>query len=211
MVNASAASALSGHLNRMKGSLKARPMVTLRTHISKIEMYDRKMKRKVERSKRQSLIRQATYCKTVARRMLKPAKFKRNSPGNPPRLRNGSKLFRYSVHWGWNNKRKYAVVGPVQVTNRDVTEALEKGGKSTAVRRLRYGSSRRAAKKIGKKQATYKSEGRRRQGRRKLAFKDGPRGRTVKRRQKVRAYPFMVPAQKITLNKFANQFKGTFK
>jgi len=207
----STTSALSGHINKLAGSLKARPMVTLRTHISKIEMHERKMKRKVDRSKRTALIRQAAYCKTVARRMLKPAKFKKNTPGKPPRLRNGSKLFRHSVQWGWNNKRKYSVVGPVQVTNRDVTEALEKGGISTAVRRLRYSSTRRSAKKIGKKQATYKSAGRRRQGRRKLAFKDGPRGRTVKSRQRVQAHPFMVPAQKITLNKFANQFKGTFR
>ena len=203
---------LSGNLNRMKGSFKGKPLVTIKRHVRGAQMYDRKVKRKADRAKRQALIRQATYCKTVARRMLKPAKHKKSTPGSPPRLRNGSKLFKLSVQWGYNSRSNYAVVGPVQVTNRDVPAALESGGMSTAVKRLRKPVPGRSYKRRSKAAGRRRDKrGRFRSGNRKLAFKSAPRGPVVKRRQKVKAHPFMVPAQKITLSKFADQFKGTFK
>ena len=202
---------LSSNLNRLRGSLKGKPLVTITRHVRGAQMYDRKVKRKADRAKRQALIRQATYCKTVARRMLKPAKHKKSTPGSPPRLRGGSKLFRLSVQWGYNNRSNYAVVGPVQVTNRDVPEALESGGMSTAIKRIRKPVPGKSNKRRSKAAGRRAKKGRFRSGNRKLAFKSAPRGPVVKTRQKVKARPFMVPAQKITLSKFADQFKGTFK
>lgn len=212
-------SSLSKHINGLRSAFKAKPLVTIKRHVRGAKLHESKMRQKAERAKRTALIRQAAYCKTVARRMLKPAKLKPSQPGSPPRLRGGSKLFKLSVQWGYNSKRGVAVVGPVQVTNRDVPQALEVGGRSTAIRRLRRPLSespagkrrkKKRSKRIGGQKRSRRS-GHRKGGNRKIKFKTAPRGPTIKTRQTVKARPFMVPAQKITLTKFSYQFKGTFK
>ena len=181
MAIASFGKAFTSSLGKFSGMLKARPKVVISKHIRKIQMHDRKMTQKMRRAQRTALIRQAAYCRTVARRSLKMGKKgQKSSPGKAPLLRSG-KLFRHTVHWGYNSRFNYAVVGPVQISNRNVPAAMERGGMSTA------------------------------RSNAKLKFQTAQRGPTQRYRQRVKKHPFMVPAQQVTLKKFAGQFRGTFK
>ena len=121
----------------MVSRLIGRPRVTyLLKHFS---LKTRQLQTKLDRAKKRVLIRQAAYCKGVARRMIRPAKAgdKNSDPGKPPRMHNGSKLFKLSINWGYSNAGGYSVAGPAQVTNRNVPAALHKGGRSVAIRKGR--------------------------------------------------------------------------
>ena len=103
---------------------------------------------KVDRAKTRVLIRQAAYCKGVARRMIRPAKKggESSTPGKPPRMHNGSKLFKLSIHYGYSRMGKYSVAGPAQITNRNVPGALHKGGRSVTIRKGKRVSQKVAAR-----------------------------------------------------------------
>lgn len=94
------------------------------------------LRRKLDYAKKRVLIRQAAYCKGVARRMIRPAKDGEISvPGKPPRMHNGSKLFKLSINYGYSRTGGYSVAGPIQITNRSVPKALHSGGRSVAIRK----------------------------------------------------------------------------
>lgn len=208
MAIASFGKAFTSSLGKFSGMLKARPKVVMTKHIRKIQMHDRKMTQKMRRAQRTALIRQAAYCRTVARRSLKMGKKgQKNSPGKAPLLRSG-KLFRHTVQWGYNSRFNYAVVGPVQISNRNVPAAMERGGMSTAVKRMRKRPNK-ITKSRGKR--SYREKRKRNRSNAKLKFQTAQRGPTQKYRQRVKKHPFMVPAQQVTLAKFAGQFRGTFK
>ena len=140
---------------------------------SGVQWYHRRITNATEQARRRSLIRQAAYCKSVARRMLRPARAGEDvSQSDVPRLHSGN-YFKMSVHWGYDTLGKFSVAGPIQITRRNVPRALERGGTSVWVR--------------------------------------NHHGRRMRGRQRVRAKPFMLRAQQLTLRHFPGQFRGSFR
>ena len=194
--------------SRGLGALVKGPRIT-RT-LKDIKLKTKQLEDKVERAKKRGLIRQAAYCKGVARRMIRPAKKGESSkPGKPPRMHNGSKAFKLSINWGYSNSGGYSVAGPAQITNRNVPGALHKGGRSVAVRSFPKKKNRAESdlRKKKRKQRRRNSKGQFVADRR---FKQGPApamgGRVV---QKVKKRPFMDKALKITLKNFPGMFRGS--
>jgi len=194
--------------SRGLGALAKGPRIT-RT-LKDIKLKTKQLEDKVQRANKRSLIRQAAYCKGVARRMIRPAKKGEVSkPGKPPRMHRGSKAFKLSINWGYSNSGRYSVAGPAQITNRNVPGALHKGGRSVAVKSF--------SKKRNKEESELRKKKRKERRRDKRGrfvadrkFKKGPApamgGRVV---QKVKKRPFMDKALKLTLKNFPGQFRGS--
>ena len=204
-------------LFRVQNSLARGPGLkgAMSASVTRARIYEGKLKRKENAARRRALIRQAAYTKGVARKMLVQGGKQPNKPGGPPRLRGGSKLFRNSVHWGWNKNgagvggsRGYSVAGPVQLTNRNVPGALGSGGISGAVVQRKSANTSYRKSKL----ARTAQKSRRRGSGEFLKFTDKiQKGPKFVIRQKTRKHPFMQKAMKITNRGFAAQFRGAFR
>lgn len=112
------------------------PKLKLSRVVTDIRVYAARVKRKEAAARKRGLIRQAAFCKGIARRMIQPSKDgKPSKPGKPPRMQDGKGTLRRSIQWGWSNTGQYSVAGPIVRTTLGVTRALEHGGTSRYLRK----------------------------------------------------------------------------
>jgi len=108
--------------------------------------FDRpKVKRAVDRGKRQALSRAGAFIRRRARSSIRKRK-RASRPGQPPSSHTG--LLRRFILFGYDRIRDSVVVGPVGFKRSRAPNVLEFGGRTTVETRPRKGRGRRKQKRV---------------------------------------------------------------